>query len=67
MGGIEIKLKETLQTQEEKFHDDPQFKEFEKANEEFKNLIQKGIIKERGYNLLTIESAHLNDFHFNVK
>ncbi|MBT1687216.1 hypothetical protein [Dawidia soli] len=66
MGTIEDKLINTLTTATEKFENDPKIKEFEKASLEFKNLVQAGIAKERGYNLLTVEDAHLSRAHFNT-
>lgn len=66
MGTIEKKMIETIKAETEKFENDPKVKEFEKANSEFKALIKEGIVKERGYNLLTVESAHLNGVHFNA-
>lgn len=66
MGTIEKELIETLKVETEKFQNDPKIKEFEKANSEFKNLVQEGVTKERGYNLLTVENAHLTGVHFNA-
>ncbi|OQB12791.1 MAG: hypothetical protein BWY15_02085 [Firmicutes bacterium ADurb.Bin193] len=67
MPTIEKKLIDTIKSESQKFKDDPKIKAFEAASHEFKHLVEQGIIKERGYNLLTVENAHLNRLQFNVK
>ena len=37
-------------------------KQFEKASKNFDRLIEKGLAKKKGYNLMTIEKAHLPNF-----
>lgn len=66
MGTIEKNVISTVRTETEKFKNDSKIKEFEKASAEFKSLIEKGLVKERGYNLLSVENAHLKGANFNV-
>ena len=66
MNPIVNKVIETIQEQAHQFENDPDIKELEIANSEFKNLLKAGVVKERGYNLLTVESAHLIAMRFNV-
>ena len=40
---------------------------FEKALEEFNELVEKGIIKERGYTLMTGSEMYNRDISFNMK
>lgn len=40
--------------------------EFEKSAKEFQKLINKGIVKSRGYNLQSIEDSHKTSVQFNV-
>lgn len=51
---IETRLKKSLSLVEKKFKDDDIALQFEKSNKEFKELIIKGIVRERGNNLLSI-------------
>lgn len=39
---------------------------FEKASANFEELIKRGLAKNRGYNLLTIDKAHLHKTSFNI-
>jgi hypothetical protein len=66
METIENKLIESIKNETERFENDPKVKEFEKAYSEFKTLVIEGIVKERGYNLLSIETSHLNGVNFNA-
>lgn len=57
MGKIEKELKAFLTKNEKNtYADSESLKEFEKSAKEFQTLIDSGIAKSRGYNLLTIES-----------
>ncbi len=40
---------------------------FEDANKEFDKLIEKGLVKRRGYTLKTVQGVHLNRLVFNSK
>lgn len=66
MGTIETELIELIQQQSDKLKNDPIIKELEKANLEFKALLEQGLVKERGYNLQTVENAHLTTLSFNT-
>ena len=51
---IEIRLKESLSLAEKKFKEDNVIEQYEKAMKEFKELVKKGLARERGHNLLSI-------------
>lgn len=50
---IELLVKESLSLAEKKFKEDDIVKNFEKTQNKFKELVSKGIAKERGNNLLS--------------
>lgn len=54
---IEILIKESISLAENKFKGDSSTQQFEKAKEEFKELVQKGFAHERGYNLMSISDS----------
>lgn len=57
MGKIEKELKNLLSKEGKDIcADSVSLKEFEKSAKEFQTLIDNGMAKSRGYNLLTIES-----------
>ena len=49
-----------------KYTESSQVKSFQKACISFDRLIEQGMIKKRGYNLLTIDEAHLHKQQFNA-
>jgi hypothetical protein len=53
---IADKIEELIRT---KLPDDTQIEEFVKANEEYQKLIQMGLAKERGFNILTTGEIYL--------
>lgn len=61
---ITIKLKETLDTTEKMLESDSQVKSFEQTLQEFKKMVESGIVKPRGYNIRTIDHE-ITSFQFN--
>ena len=59
---IEDRLKEIFLTVD---FDDAKLQDFEKSTKEFEEMVSKGIVKKRGYTLLTIEGASLPSLSFN--
>ncbi len=51
---IETLLQESLFIADEKFKGDKVAIEFEKTNNEFKKLVDRGFAQKRGYNLLSV-------------
>lgn len=66
MSATTNELQKALQIAEEKFEGDNTVKQFEKASKEFEKLVELGIAKKRGYNLMTIDKAHLQSVGFNT-
>lgn len=58
-------VKTTLENESEKFKNDATLLSFEQATIEFNKLVQSGIVKKRGYNLMTIENKHLHQISLN--
>lgn len=63
MATIENKLKEIFANAD---FDSVELQEFEKSSKEFEEMVSKGIIKRRGYTLLTIERASNPSLAFNT-
>lgn len=63
MATIEEKLKEVSANAD---FDSAELQEFEKSSKEFEEMVSKGLIKRRGYTLLTIERASNPSLAFNV-
>lgn len=55
-------LKNTLEIEGKKLQNDATLASFEQASIEFDKLVQSGLAKRRGYNLMTIEGKHLQQF-----
>ncbi len=49
----------TVIKEKEKNYNSEELRSFEEAIKDFEELINKGLIKKRGYNLITIEEKHL--------
>jgi len=64
---IEEKLREVLEKASADQQTDDKLSGFEKALEEFNELVDKGIIKERGYTLMTGSEMYNRDINFNMK
>jgi hypothetical protein len=66
MGTTEKELTETLQREAERPQSGSKMEAYEKALLHWKDLVRRGIAKERGYNLLTIDSPdYMNGGGFN--
>ncbi|MBM2813722.1 MAG: hypothetical protein HW421_484 [Ignavibacteria bacterium] len=59
-------LNEIISTEPSKFKDDLKYHELEMAVDEYKKLIKSGLVKPRGYNLLTFGEAISNTISFNT-
>ena len=67
MANLEKQLLEVIKTVGTTFSQDKELRRLEDANQEFKDLIQKGVIKERGNNLLSPSDRNENhQVQFNV-
>jgi len=64
---IEKKLREVLEKTSEEQQADNKLSDFEKALKEFNELVDKGIIKERGYTLMTGSEIYNQNISFNIK
>ncbi len=64
---IENKLLEAINIGMTQFEGNSQIEAFEEASREFENLVKKGLVEKRGYNLMTITETHLHTTAFNVK
>ena len=58
-------LKETIEQEERRLKDDNILNSFKEASKEFDRLVEDGIVKRRGYNLITIEEKHLHRYSIN--
>lgn len=68
MGTIESELKKTLISYQEKFRNDNKILEFESMSKKFDELVEKGLVKKRGNNLLTTSELHIkNKLFFNIR
>ena len=67
MGKIESDLKIMVEKKSKELESDEKFEKLVKANNEFKNLIEKGLITPRGNQLLSSDELHQKKFHFNTK
>jgi len=65
MGTTEKKLLDLISSDSSEFNN-TEVHAFEKALAEFKRLVQQGLVKERGYNLAPMETAHLQTAEFNT-
>lgn len=66
MGKLEQKLIQTLESEAKKLQDDPIILEFDKADKEFSDLVDKGLAKRRGNNQMSVDQVHLRRYSFNT-
>ena len=66
MKTIENEFLSTLKTQTKKFSQDESFKDLEKSLVSFDDMVKKGLIKKRGYNLQSIEDANKTSMCYNL-
>lgn len=59
-------FEQEINTISKKFKSDDKIREYEKSMDSFKELVQKGIAKERGNNLLSITEQTNKPVAFNV-
>lgn len=65
---LTLEVSEELRKLEEMFSEDNKAKTLEESLQKFNDLVEKGIIKRRGYNLLSISDAHMKrNVSFNNK
>lgn len=62
---IEKKLKEALVSSTEKFKNSDMLNKFKEASNEFERLVELGIVKKRGNNLISITDTHLHKLNVN--
>ncbi len=68
MGTLEEKVAKTIKIVNKSFGGSKEVKAFERSNKEFKELVQKGLAKERGNNLLSSSDAHMKtQVYFNIR
>lgn len=61
---ITIQLKDILDRAKERFESDSNENLFEQSLQEFKKMVESGIVKHRGYNIRTIDHE-VTSFQFN--
>lgn len=57
-------LENIIEKEGTKLKDDPALAAFEQATIEFNKLVESGMVKRRGYTLMTIEGKHLQQFAY---
>lgn len=67
MGEIEKNRKEIMKVLDKDFKDDPILKKYIKASQEFKKLVEEGLVEKRGHNLRAPEDLHLAPYNFNTR
>jgi len=68
MESIEIKIQENLVELEKKFEGSKHIKEYNEISKVFNALVQSGVTKKRGYNLLSVTDIHIMDrIRFNIQ
>ncbi len=67
MSSIEQQVRELIRKESGKHEPDSELKAFMKADSMFKEMVNKGMAKRRGNNLLSIEDGHLKRYTFNSK
>jgi len=66
MGKLEQELIQTLENEAKKLKNDPTILEFDKADKEFSDLVEKGLAKRRGNNQMSVDQVHLRRLSFNT-
>lgn len=59
-------LEKTIDTLDKKFSKDKLVEKFEKSTSEFEILVEKGLIKKRGNNILSILDKNSTNISFNT-
>ncbi len=63
---LTVELKKTIEMLDKKFSNDKLMGEFEKSSTEFELLVEKGLIKKRGNNALSILDRNSTNVTFNT-
>jgi hypothetical protein len=64
---ILTQLEESIEISSNLFKDDTILKEFELASIQFEELVKKGLVKKRGYSLVSITDIHLFNTYVNYQ
>ena len=68
MESVENQFIEQVESLKKKFAKDDKVNEFEKASDRFDELVEKGVARKRGYNLLSPTDEHIKiKVRFNAK
>lgn len=63
---IESKVADSIKVAEDKFKEDDTVKKFEETKERFQELVKKGVVSERGNNLLSLsDKTSINKISYN--
>ncbi len=60
---IALKVKDVVKENGKKFNSE-ELKTFELAIQEFEDMVNKGLVRKRGYTLITIEEKHLKNTQY---
>ncbi len=64
---IEQQVRDLIKNESSQHKSDKELKDFMEANIKFNEMVEKGLAKRRGNNLLSIEDGHLKRYTFNSK
>ena len=67
MSTIEQQVWDLVKKESQKRENDQKLRAFMEADRMFQDMVNKGLAKRRGNNLLSIEDAHLRRYAFNSK
>ncbi len=67
MENISEKLSKILDDTENEFVGDNNYKELKDAVDKYNDMLRQGIVKKRGYNLLSIDQANIKHPLFNSR
>lgn len=65
MQPIDKRLIKTIYSESKKFKNDLKAKDYIKADQEFEELVKKGVAKKRGYNLMSVEDFPSKSYSIN--
>ena len=67
MSTIEQQVRDLIKKESQKHESDREVRAFMEADHKFQEMVNKGLAKRRGNNLLSIEDSHLKRYAFNSK
>lgn len=67
MSTIEQQVRDLIKKESQKHESDQEVRAFMEADHKFQEMVNKGLAKRRGNNLLSIEDGHLRRYAFNSK